>query len=229
MEKWLKLGVVEPSKSPWGFPVVIVFRNGKPWFCVDYRDLNKELVYDEYPLPQQTDILHALTEAQFFSVCDALSGFNQMEIKQEDQEKTAFHMHLGLFQFICVPFGIQSGPACFQRIMNETLAPWLWVFTLVYIDDIIVYSKTFEKHVEHLDTVLGAIGDAGLTLAVDKCHLAYQSLTLLGQKVSQLGISTIQEKIDAIDQILPPTDKGTPEKKYKTATLKIKNEPSHPV
>jgi hypothetical protein len=93
--------------------------------------------------------------------------------------------------------------------MNDTLAAWLWIFILVYIDDIVTFSKTFEDHLSHLDTVLGAIEDAGITLAPEKCHLAYQSLRLLGQKVSPLGISTIREKVDAIDAIEPPTNVKT--------------------
>jgi hypothetical protein len=113
-------------------------------------------------------------------------------------------MHRGLYQFIRVPFGIQSGPACFQRIMNETLAPWLWVFVLVYIDDTVVYSKTFEDHILHLDTVLGAIAEANLTLAPEKCHVAHHSLQLLGQKVSRLEVSAIREKVDAVDAIQTP-------------------------
>jgi hypothetical protein len=209
IDKWLKLGVIEPSKSPWEFPVVIVFRNGKPRFCVDYRQLNTCIKYNEYPLPRQTNILNALTGAQWLSTFDALSGFNQMEIKEEDREKTAFRSHKGFHQFICIPFGIQSGSACFQRIMNDTLAAWLWIFVLVYIDNIVTFSKTFEDHLQHLDTVLGAIEDAGITLAPEKCHLAYQSLCLLGQKVSRLGISTIQDKVDAIDAIQPPTNVKT--------------------
>jgi Reverse transcriptase (RNA-dependent DNA polymerase)/RNase H-like domain found in reverse transcriptase/Aspartyl protease len=206
MEKWLKLGVVEPSKSPWGFPVVIVFRNGKPRFCVDYRDLNKLLKFDQHPLPLQEDIRNALVGAVIFSILDALAGFNQMNVKYEDREKTAFRMHLGLYQFVQVPFGIQSGPAAFQRIMQETLAPWLWIFTLVYIDDIITYSKSFEDHLIHLDKVLGAIEKSGLTLAPDKCHIAYESIQLLGQKVSRLGMSTVTEKVEAIDALAQPTN-----------------------
>jgi len=205
IDKWLKLGVIEPSKSPWGFPVVIVFRNGKPRFCVDYRQLNTRIKHDEYPLPRQSDILNTLTGSNWLSTFDALSGFNQMEIKEEDRERTAFRSHRGLYQFIRVPFGIQSGPTCFQRIMNETLAAWLWIFVLVYIDDIVVFSKLFQEHLDHIDIVLKAIEDTGLTLAPDKCHIGYQSLRLLGQKVSRLGISTIRERVDAINAMKPPT------------------------
>ena len=92
----------------------------------------------------------------------------------------------------------------FQRVMQDILAPFLWIFALVYIDDIVVFSKTFEEHCNHLDLVFKAIADSGLTLSPNKCHIAYQSLLLLGQKVSRLGLSTHKEKVDAILQLEPP-------------------------
>jgi hypothetical protein len=204
LNTWLETGVIEESNSPWGFPVIIVFRNGKPRFCVDYRKLNEKTVADEYPLPKQSDILQALSGSQWLSTLDALAGFTQMEIKENDRPLTAFRTHRGLHQFRKMPFGLRDGPSIFQRIMNEILSEFLWMFVLVYIDDIVVFSKTFEEHLKHLDWVLGAIAKAGITLAPSKCHLGYQSLLLLGQKVSRLGISTHKEKVDAIVALKPP-------------------------
>ena len=109
-------------------------------------------------------------------------------------------------QFKRMPFGIQSGPSHFQHVMNETLAPWLWIFIIVYINDIVVYSETFEDHLSHIDKVLHAIKLSGITLAPSKCHFGYQSLTLLGQKVSRLGMSTLREWVDMILAIKPPTN-----------------------
>jgi len=204
LDAWLESGVIEESRSPWGFPVIIVFRNNKPRFCVDYRKLNEKTVADEYPLPKQSDILQALSGAQWLSTLDALAGFTQMEIKESDRPLTAFRTHRGLHQFRKMPFGLRDGPSIFQRIMNEILAEFLWIFVLVYIDDIVVFSRTFEDHLKHLDWVLAAISKAGITLAPSKCHLGYQSLLLLGQKVSRLGISTHKEKVDAILALEPP-------------------------
>ncbi|KAG8913502.1 hypothetical protein FRC01_004506, partial [Tulasnella sp. 417] len=198
MDSWLSLGVIEPSESPWGFPVLIVYRNGKARMCIDYRKLNAMTIPDEYPLPKQSDIIQSLTGSQWLSSLDALSGFTQLEIIKEDRPKTAFRTHRGLYQFKRMPFGLRNGPSVFQRVMQNVLAPYLWMFALVYIDDIIIYSKTFEEHLKHLDAVLGAIAKVNLTLAPAKCHLAYQSLLLLGQKVSRLGMSTHKEKISAI-------------------------------
>ena len=90
IDDWLKLEVIEPSKSAWGFPVIVVYRNSKPRVCIDYRRLNEVSIPDEYPLPKQTDILHALEGAQWLSTLDALAGFTQLSIREEDRAKTAF-------------------------------------------------------------------------------------------------------------------------------------------
>ena len=204
MDTWLELGVIEPSVSPWAAPVFIAWRNGKPRMVIDLRKFNEAIVPDEFPIPRQEDILQALEGSQWLSTLDALSGFTQLEITERDKEKLAFRTHRGLFQFKRMPFGYRNGPSVFQRIMQNILAPYLWVFTLVYIDDIVIYSLTFDEHVKHLDQVFAAIEKAGLTLSPGKCHLGYQSLMLLGQKVSRLGISTHKDKVDAIIALEEP-------------------------
>src|SRR6201999_3319808 len=108
------------------------------------------------------------------------------------------------YQFKRLPFGYRNGPSVFQRVMQSILSAYLWIFTLVYIDDIVVYSKTFEDHLKHVDLVLKAISQAGITFSPPKCHLGYQSLQLLGQRVSRLGLSTHKEKVDAIVQLAEP-------------------------
>ena len=204
MDAWIKLGVIEPSASPWGAPVFIVYRNGKARMVIDLRRLNDSVIPDEFPLPKQEDILQALTGAQWLSSLDALAGFTQLTMSPSASEKLAFRTHRGLYQFKRMPFGYRNGPSVFQRVMQGILAPFLWIFALVYIDDIVVYSTTFEDHLIHLDRVLKAIADANITLSPPKCHLAYQSLLLLGQKVTRLGLSTHKEKVDAILQLREP-------------------------
>ena len=147
-----------------------------------------------------------MSGSQWLSTFDALSGFHQLEILEEHHHITAFHTHkYGLLEFTWLPFRLRNGPAVFQRAMNKVLAKFLWLFVLVYIDDIVVYSQTFENHAKHLDSVLRAIANANITLSPLKCHIGYQSLILLGQQVSRLGISTHQEKIDTVDAMKPPT------------------------
>ena len=201
---WFEQGVIEPSKSPWSAPVVIAYRNGKPRFCVDYRKLNAATIPDEFPIPRQSDILASLSGAQVLSSLDALSGFTQLELAEEDIEKTAFRTHRGLFQFKRLPFGLRNGPSIFQRVMQSILAPYLWIFCLVYIDDIVIYSKSYDEHLSHLDQVLAAIEKAGITLSPKKCHLFYGSILLLGHKVSRLGLSTHAEKVKAIMELERP-------------------------
>ena len=204
IDKWFKQGVIEPSKSPWSAPVVIAYRNGKPRFCVDYRKLNAVTIPDEFPIPRQSDILASLSGAQVLSSLDALSGFTQLELADEDIEKTAFRTHRGLFQFKRLPFGLRNGPSIFQRVMQSILAPYLWIFCLVYIDDIVIYSKSYDEHITHLDKVLEAIENSGITLSPTKCHLFYGSILLLGHKVSRLGLSTHAEKVNAIMELERP-------------------------
>jgi hypothetical protein len=204
LDKWLELEVIEPSISPWGAPVVIAYRNGKPRFCVDYRKLNAVTIGDEFPLPRQSEILASLSGAQVLSSLDALAGFTQLEIHEPDVEKTAFRTHRGLFQFKRMPFGLRNGPSIFQRIMRGILAPYLWLFCLVYIDDIVIYSRSYEDHIGHLDKVLSAIENSGITLSPVKCHLFYGSILLLGHKVSRLGLSTHKEKVQAIIDLARP-------------------------
>ncbi|GJF00558.1 polyprotein [Phanerochaete sordida] len=205
IDKWFAQGVIEPSQSPWSAPVVIVYRNGKARFCVDYRKLNAVTIPDEFPIPRQSEILSALSGAQVLSSLDALSGFTQLELDPADVEKTAFRTHRGLFHFRRMPFGLRNGPSIFQRTMQAILAPFLWLFALVYIDDIVVYSRSYEDHINHLDRVLGAIEQSGLTLSPDKCHLFYGSVLLLGHKVSRLGLSTHAEKVRAVLDLARPT------------------------
>ena len=204
MDTWIKLGVIEPSKSPWGAPVFIAYRNNKPRMVIDLRRLNERVVADEFPLPRQDEIIQSLEGSQYLTTLDALAGFTQLSIKADDREKLAFRSHRGLYQFRRMPFGYRNGPAVFQRVMQGILAPFLWIFALVYIDDIVIFSKSFEDHLIHVELVLKAIRDAKFTLSPSKCHFGYQSLMLLGQKVSRLGLSTHKEKVDAILQLDDP-------------------------
>jgi hypothetical protein len=204
MDKWIKQDIIEPSVSPWGAPVVIAYRNGKPRFCVDYWKLNTLTIPDKFPLPWQAEIMQALSGSQVLSTLDALSGFTQLSLAKEDKEKTAFRTHRGLYQFKRMPFGLCNGPSIFQRVMHGILAPYLWIFTLVYIDDIVVFSKSYEEHLDHLDKVLSAVIEAHITLSPPKCHFLYLSILLLGQKVSRLGLSTHKEKVEAILTLTHP-------------------------
>jgi hypothetical protein len=140
--------------------------------------------------------LSSLAGSQVLSSLDALSGFTQLEIDPDHIEKTAFRTHLGLFQFKRMLFGLRNGPSIFQRVMQGILAPYLWLFCLVYIDDIVIYSRTYEDHIDHLDKVLQAIAAANIMLS--------PTILLLGHKVSRLGLSTHAEKVQAVMDLARP-------------------------
>ena len=148
--------------------------------CIDYRKLNERVIPDKFPLHRQDMILQSLTRSNWLTTLDALAGFTQLQMSKKAKEKTAFRTHQGLYQFKRMPCGYRNGPAIFQRVMQNVLASYSWIFTLVYIDDIVIYSKTFEEHLEHLDKVFQAISKSGITLSPSKCHLVYQYLLLLG-------------------------------------------------
>ena len=190
MDKWIAQQIIELSASPWGALVVIVYCNGKPRFCVDYRKLNALTIPDEFPLPQQMEIMQAMSGVQVLSTLDTLSGFTQLTLAEEDKEKMAFRTHRGLWQFKRMPFGLCNGPLIFQRVMQGILAPYLWTFTLLYIDNIVIFSKSYDEHLEHLGRVLQLVEESHLMLSPNKCHFMYMSILLLGQKVSRLGLST---------------------------------------
>jgi len=138
LDKWFSQDVIQESNSPWGAPIIVVYRNGKPRVCIDYRRVNNLSESDENPLPKQTDILRSLSGFQWLSTFNALSGFQQVEVVPEHRHIMAFRTHRGLLEFSWLPFGLQNSPALFQRIMNKALAKFLWLFILVYIDDIVV-------------------------------------------------------------------------------------------
>ena len=206
IDLWLSQGVIKESRSLWGTPVIIVYQNGKPRVCIDFRHLNKVTVLDQHPIPKQTDILQALSGAQYLLVFDALSGFTQLEFEEASRPITAIQTHRGLHHFKRMPFGWHNGPPVFQRAMQEILSPFLWIFSLVYIDDIVVYSKTFEEHLKHVEQVLKAVAESRLTLSLPKCHLGYQSIVILGNIVSRLGLSTHHEKLKVMWELEAPKD-----------------------
>ena len=205
LKTWFQQDMIEPSISPWSALVIIAYRNSKPRFCVDYWKFNAATIQDECHISRQSEILTSLSGAKVLSSLDALSGFMQLKMAKEDAEKTAFQTHKGLFQFKRLPFGLTNGPPIFLRIMQSVLAPYLWLFCPVYIDDVVVYSMSYKKHLDHLDQVLGAIKKAGLILSPTKCHVFYPSIILLGHKVSHLGLSTHKEKVKAVLELERPS------------------------
>ena len=170
IKEMMEQGIVEPSKSPWASPVVLApKKDGSIRFCVDYRKLNSITTRDAYPIPRIDDTLDALQEAKFVSTLDLRSGYWQVEMDKESKEKTAFITHKGHYEFNVMPYGLTNAPATFQRLMDIVLAGLKWQCCLVYIDDVVIYSPTFEQHLVDLEKVFQALSDAQLTLKASKC------------------------------------------------------------
>ena len=150
----LEAGIVSPSSSPRSSPIVIVpKRDESQRICIDYRKLNKTLIKDSFPLPRIEDIFATLGKAKFFTTLDLKSGYHQISVAPEDREKTVFCTRTSLYQFNVLPFGIASAPAIFQRIISKVLHGIEGKYSMAYIDDILIYSETFEDHLKHLEDV----------------------------------------------------------------------------
>ncbi|GFT49714.1 hypothetical protein TNCV_801001 [Trichonephila clavipes] len=172
-------------------------KDGSWRFCVDYRKLNSVTKKDVYPLPRIDDTLDCLKGAKFFSSMDLRSGYWQIEIDEADREKTAFITPEGLYEFKVMPFGLCNAPATFERMMDNLLRHFKWTMCLCYLDDIIVFSETFEDHLIRLRLVLKCLQEAGLKLNSKKCLFAAQEVKILGHLVSSNGVRPDPDKIKA--------------------------------
>ncbi|KAE8241928.1 hypothetical protein A4X13_0g7201 [Tilletia indica] len=196
--------VIEPSNSPVSFPVVMVKQQSKWRFCVDYRNLNTDTIPDRYPLPTIDSIFHTLCGKKIFSSLDAIRGYHQLGIKEEDRWKTAFVCHRGLFQYKRIPFGLRNAPAFFQRFMDKVLGPLRWNQAVVYIDDSVVATDTMEEHLSALEQLFHSAESVGLKFSPSKCTFAVPSLVLLGRKVSGAGVAIWKDRAQAVENLPRP-------------------------
>ena len=203
----LDKGLIEPASGAWSSPVVLVRKKDKSWrFCVDYRRLNAVTQQDAYPLPRIDESLEALAGSRFFTTLDLLSGYWQVPLDAEAQERSAFITRSGLWKWKVLPFGLTSAPATFQRLMEQVLRGLHWKTALLYLDDVIVISPDFQSHLQRLEEVLQRLHQAGLKLKPQKCELLQERVRYLGHIVSAAGIATDPEKIEAIANWPPPKD-----------------------
>ena len=199
INEMLQKDVIQPSSSPWSSGIVMVQKkDGTKRFCVDYRRMNDVTIKDAYPLPRIDDSLDQLSGAEWFSSLDLNSGYWQVEVNEEDREKTAFASRQGLFEFKVMPFGLCNAPATFERLMEIVLAGLNWQVCLIYLDDVIVIGKTFENMIQNLDMVLQKMKDAGLKLKPRKCHLFAKEVEFLGHVITKDGIKTDPKKTKVV-------------------------------
>lgn len=210
VQEQLQSGVIIPSSSPWASPIVIVPKkcvDGSPAyrFCVDFRALNAVTTPDVYPLPNIVETLDYLGGCRYFTTLDMTSGYHQIPMAKKSQEKTAFIVDSGLYEYTRMPFGLRNAPASFQRMMDGVLRGLKPERCLVYLDDIIVFSDTMEGHVERLRDVFRRLDDAGLSLKIGKCHFASSSVNYLGHVIGNEGIRPEPAKIEAVQSFPVPT------------------------
>lgn len=207
IEEMLRQGIIRPSSSEYGSAITLQNKkDGSTRFCVDYRRLNAITRKDQFPVPNVQDVFDSLGGSRYFTTLDLKAGYWQIDIHPESVHKTAFVCHKGLYEFLRLPFGLTNAPGQFQRIMNRVLASYIGKTCLVYLDDIIVFSRTKEEHQRALIDILDCIHRAGLTLKLKKCHFGQEEVELLGYVVSGKGISPQQTKLEAIKQLPPPKD-----------------------
>ena len=208
-DKLLELGVIRPSSSPWSSSVVLAKKKGgsvRP--CIDFRAVNAVTEPDPYLMPLIEEILDSLASAQFISKLDLTKGFHQIPVRPEDCPKTAFCTPWGKFEFCFMPFGLRNGPAVFQRLMDSLLHRDK-EYSQVYIDDIAIFSDTWEEHCHHISLVLGRLKEAGLTANPKKCLWAQTEVEFLGHVVGKGKVCPADLKVQAVkDFPMPRTKKG---------------------
>ncbi|GBG68783.1 hypothetical protein CBR_g3323 [Chara braunii] len=231
LDDLLEKGWIWPSSSSYSAPILFVRKKNKELrLCIDYRKLNAQTVKNANPLPRIDDLLKRLGGAKFFSKLDLKSAYHQLEIRQEDRYKTAFKTGYGHFEWLVMPFGLTNAPATFQAAITTEFRHMLDRFILIYLDDILVNSRSLDEHVEHLCTVLERLRQATYKANRDKCEFVRQELEYLGHYVTSQGIRPLADKIEAIRESgtkmkpssarHPQTD-GQTERAHQTAQMML--------
>ena len=200
LKEMLDLGVIRPSNSPFASNVVLVKKkDGTLRFCIDLRRLNNNTIKDSYALPRTEETFDALHGSCIFSTLDLKSSYWQVEIEENDKHKTAFRVgNLGFFECNRMPFGLTNAPATFQRLIETCMGDLHLNSCLLYLDDIVVFSKSFEEHLTRLEAVFQRLHQAGLKLKTSKCHFFKQSIKYLGHIISAKGVHTDPDKISTV-------------------------------
>ncbi|KAK1698898.1 hypothetical protein QYE76_015595 [Lolium multiflorum] len=192
-------GFIQESVSPWGTPVIFVDkRDGGKRMCGDYRNLNNVTIKNKYPLPRIQDLFDQVQGAGVFSKIDLRSGYHQIKIKKEDVPKTAFVSRYGHHEYLVVPFGLTNAPAIFMNLMNKIFMKYLDKFVIVFIDDILIYSKDKEEHAKHLKIVLQTLREHQLYAKFSKCKFWLDSVEFLGHVITKEGIAVNPSKVQSV-------------------------------
>jgi hypothetical protein len=201
LQDLLAKGFIWPSLSPWGCPTIFVKKDQTLRMCLDYRPLNEVTIKNKYPLPRIDILFDQLTGARVFSKIDLRSGYHQICIRPEDIPKTAFTTRYGLIEYLVMSFGLTNAPAHFTYLMNSVFMPELDKFVVVFIDDILIYSKNEEEHAQHLWIVLTRLREHQLYAKFSKCEFWLEEIQFLGHVLSAKGIAVC----GGTSQVIRPT------------------------
>jgi hypothetical protein len=206
LQELLDKGFIHPSTSPWGCPALFVKKKDESLrLCVDYRPLNAVTIKNKYPLPRIDVLFGQLAGATVFSKIDLHSGYHQIKIRPSDIPKTAFSTRYGLYEYLALSLGLTNAPAYFMYLMNSVFVPELDKFIVVFIDDILIYSKNEEEHAEHLHIVVQRLRDHKLYAKFSKCEFWLGSVKFLGHTISNEGIVVDPSKVQEVMDWKPPT------------------------
>ena len=207
LDRMLQANVIRPSTSPWASPIVLVTKkDGNVRFCVDYRKLNQVAKFDAYPMPRIEELIDTIGPAGVITTLDLAKGYWQIPVDEESKDKTAFTTPFGLYEFEVMPFGLHSAPATFQRMINHTLRD-CWPFARAYIDDIVIFSRSWEEHLVHLQGVFTCLQTAKLTINVSKCQFGRNEVRYLGHVIGGGTVRPDPQKLEAVNNYPKPVSK----------------------
>jgi len=204
----LEAGLIRPSMSPYGAPVLFARKKDGTWrLCIDYRALNKITIKDKFPLPRAEDLFDQVHGSKYFTKIDLRWGYHQIKVRPSDVHKTAFRTPFGSFEWLCMPFGLTNAPSTFQRFVQNVLREFLGVYVCVYIDDILIYSRSADEHVQHVRSVLNVLQQHKLLAKSTKCEWFVPTVEYLGHLISGDGVAVDPAKVRTL------TDWPTPQTK----------------
>ena len=206
IQEMLDGGMTCPSQSPWCNAVVLVWKkDGGLWFCIGFRWLNSRTKKDAYPLPRMQETMESMVGTRFFSTMNLKSGFWQVKMAKDSRQYTTFTVgSMGVYEFLRMPYGLCNAPVTFQRLMQNCLGELNLTYALIYLDDVIVFSRTEEEHLHRLWVVFARFLEHGLKLKPSKCHFLQDEITFLGHEILAEGMKPGTANLKAIAEMAPP-------------------------